>query len=285
MTTSLMTIAKARAAIQHQMPDPDCAWLDANLLLGKTTGWHQNLLATEPDKPLNRSAWQQLQRLAHRRSQGEPVAYILGEAGFMDLTLKITPAVMVPRPETEDLVRALLALPLGERAKILDLGTGSGAIALALGQGRPEWHILATDLSGESLVVAQHNSDALAINNICFLRGDWLQCCARNAFDAIVSNPPYIREDDPHLHGGGLQFEPPLALVGGTDGLHHIHRIVTQSGRCLKPGGWLLLEHGYDQSELVMQQLTAAGFQEVHSCRDLSGKARIALGRCPGKDQ
>lgn len=187
--------------------------------------------------------------LLARRQAGEPVAYLLGRQGFWSLELEVSPATLIPRPETELLVELALArLPAGQSLRVADLGTGSGAIALALARERPQAHVVATDASAEALTVARRNAARLGLGRVEFRDGDWLVPLAQERFDLIASNPPYIEQDDPHLAQGDLRFEPPAALASGADGLDAIRVIVRDAGRHLHPGGWLLLEHGWNQA-------------------------------------
>lgn len=218
--------------------------------------------------------------LLARRQAGEPVAYLTGSQGFWTLDLAVSPATLVPRPETELLVeRALARIPVNSASHVADLGTGSGAIALAIAKERPHTAVLATDASAAALEVARGNAARNGITNVEFREGDWLAPLAGETFDLIASNPPYIAEGDPHLDRGDLRFEPPTALSSGEDGLDAIRSIVRDAPARLAPGGWLLLEHGWDQGALVRALLEAAGFIDVETAHDLEGRDRISLGR------
>ena len=218
--------------------------------------------------------------LLARRQAGEPVAYLTGSQGFWTLDLAVSPATLVPRPETELLVeRALARIPVNSASHVADLGTGSGAIALAIAKERPHTAVIATDASAAALEVARGNAARNGITNVEFREGDWLAPLAGETFDLIASNPPYIAEGDPHLDRGDLRFEPPTALSSGEDGLDAIRSIVRDAPARLAPGGWLLLEHGWDQGALVRALLEAAGFIDVETARDLEGRDRISLGR------
>lgn len=273
-----MTVYQARSAIQPLMPDADSAKIDCELLLAHAIGCNLTSLLAEPDRMLNSSAQSTLDQWAERRNKGEPIAYILASAGFMDITLQVNAHVLIPRPETEMLVNLLLDSPLPKKSQILDLGTGSGAIALAVAHARPDWHILATDISLNALAVAQANSVRLAIHNVDFICAGWCNGCADGAFDAIVANPPYIAQDDKHLHN--LRFEPELALTAGHDGLLHINTIINT--HCLRAGGWLLLEHGHTQQQQVQKALIEAGFIDIQTHHDLNGHPRVSLGHYAG---
>ncbi|TXI28026.1 MAG: peptide chain release factor N(5)-glutamine methyltransferase [Ottowia sp.] len=217
--------------------------------------------------------------LLARRAAGEPLAYLLGRAGFWTLDLEVTPATLIPRPETELLVEAALArLPEANALCIADLGTGSGAIALALASERPQARVLATDASAAALEVARRNAARNDIVNVAFRQGDWLEPLAGERFDLIASNPPYIAQGDPHLGRGDLRFEPATALASGADGLDALRTLARDAPTHLVPGGWLLLEHGWDQGAAVRGLLRDAGFQRIETLRDLEDRERVTLG-------
>ena len=226
-------------------------------------------------------------RLARRRRSGEPVAYLTGMREFWGLSLAVSPNVLIPRPETETLVeQALQRLPVDRDLRILDLGTGSGAIALALARERPRAQIVATDVSAPALDVARANARRVAVFNVEFMLADWYDDASLSPsaapFDAIVSNPPYIATGDAHLSEGDVRFEPMAALTSGVDGLAALRTIVAGARARLADGGWLVLEHGYDQSPAVRDLLAGAGFADVGAFRDLAGVQRVALGRRAG---
>ena len=218
--------------------------------------------------------------LVERRAQGEPVAYLTGQRGFWSLDLEVTPDTLIPRPETELLVElALQRLPMHRACAVADLGTGSGAIALAVAHERPRVQVIATDASDAALAVARRNAQRLGISNIALMQGDWLRPLAGQRFALIVSNPPYIEADDPHLGQGDLRFEPAAALASGADGLDAIRRIVGDARGCLEPGGWLLLEHGWKQGAAVRGLLQTAGYSEVFTAKDLEQRDRVTGAR------
>ncbi len=217
--------------------------------------------------------------LLARRARGEPLAYILGHTGFWTLDLEVSPDTLIPRPETELLVEAALArLPEGTAPRVADLGTGSGAIALALASERPQARVLATDASAAALHVARRNAARNEIGNVAFRQGDWLEPLAGERFDLIASNPPYVALGDPHLDQGDLRFEPDAALASGADGLDALRVIARDAPAHLLPGGWLLLEHGLDQGEAVRGLLRDAGFHRIETLRDLEDRERVTLG-------
>ncbi|MBO9882353.1 peptide chain release factor N(5)-glutamine methyltransferase [Xanthomonas sp. D-109] len=222
------------------------------------------------------------QALLARRAQGEPVAYLTGRRGFWTLDLAVGPATLIPRADTERLVElALERLDGAPGRRVADLGTGSGAIALALASERPQAQVTATDLSAAALAVAQANAQAHGLGNVAFVHGAWLAPLAGQRFDLIASNPPYIADGDPHLQQGDLRYEPASALASGPDGLDDMRRIVAAAPAHLLPGGWLLLEHGWDQGVAVRALLDAAGFAQVATHQDLEARERVTLGQWP----
>lgn len=214
--------------------------------------------------------------LTERRTSGQPLAYVLGEQHFWTLRLKVSPAVLIPRPETELVIeRALHYLPSQQAAAILDLGTGSGAIALAVAQERPATKVLAVDLSSDALAVAADNAELHGIGNVEFLQSDWFSNIPPQRFALILSNPPYIAAGDPHLEAAVLIHEPYQALISGTDGLQAIRHIIQQAPEFLAPQGWLILEHGWQQAKQVRGLLESTGFSSVASHADLAGHLRV----------
>lgn len=275
--THLTTVADAlRALAAAGVPR-----VDAHLLLLGCLGRDPHdraWLLTHDDTPLEAATARRLAALQARRLAGEPMAYLLGQREFHGLTLAVDARVLDPRPDTETLVDwALEVLDGRPTPSVADLGTGSGAIALALAARRPDASVLAVDRSRDALAVAQGNATRLGLA-VAFRQGDWYAALDSGArFDALVSNPPYIAEGDPHL--GALVHEPRQALVSGPDGLDDLRRLVAGAPAHLRPGGWLLLEHGWDQAEVVRTLLAQAGFSEVHSRHDLAGIERCSGGR------
>ncbi len=266
-------LREAVAALTTSSPTPR---LDAEVLLRHVTGCSAADLVARPERALSENGNRQFEELVARRRAGEPVAYLTGEREFWSMTLKVTPAVLIPRPETELLVeRALAHIPPDARWTVVDAGTGSGAIALAVARERPHCRMIATDRSPEALAVARSNAAVLGIANIEFREGEWLEPLGKLSPEMVVSNPPYVRADDPHLNEGDVRFEPQGALVGGPDGLDAIRVLAQQAFTHLMPGGWLLLEHGHDQAAAVTAILTEAGFCEIACHRDLAGHERV----------
>jgi release factor glutamine methyltransferase len=269
----------ALRAAAARLPGPDARHEAEHLLLlvlGRDRAW----LFAHGDDPLPEPEAAAFDALLTRRATGEPLAYLLGRRGFWTLDLQVSPATLIPRPETERLVElALERLPDDRALRIADLGTGSGAIALALASERPRAQVVATDLSEEALHVAQANAEANRIANVVFRHGSWLAPLAGERFDLIASNPPYIADGDPHLVQGDLRFEPPTALSSGADGLDAIREIVALAPSHLLSGGWLLLEHGWDQGDAIRSLLAAAGFRDVATETDLEQRDRVTLGR------
>ena len=218
--------------------------------------------------------------LARRRRDGEPVAYLVGRREFYGLDLEVTSDVLIPRPETELLVElALIRIGTGDRTEVLDLGSGSGAIALAIASERPNAAVLGVDVSVAALALAGRNASRLNIRNATFIESDWFSAVPEKRYDAIVANPPYVAAGDPHLSEGDLRFEPPAALVAGSDGLDAIRAIIAGATVYLSPRAWLLIEHGYDQADAVHALLHEARFGDVQSRRDLAEIPRVAMGR------
>jgi len=257
--------------------DPASARVEIQYLLQQVLHTSRAKLLAYPDYTLQASERLRYQGLLQRRLAGEPIAYILGEREFYGLRFKVTPATLIPRPETELLVElALERLPQGGR--VLDLGTGCGAIALSIAHARPDVEVTAVDASTQALEVTQENARQLKLCNVHCLRSEWFSALAGERFDLIVSNPPYIAEGDSHLQQGDLRFEPRSALASGADGLDDIRIIIRQAKDYLVPGGWLLFEHGYDQASRARELLQAGGFNAVFSARDLAGIERASGG-------
>lgn len=274
------TLAHALACAVASLDADRSARLDAELLLARVLERPRAWLYAHRDDRLDDAAFAAFQALIARRADGVPVAYLLGRCGFWSLELVVDADTLIPRPETELLVELALARLSRERgASVADLGTGSGAIALALAAQRPLARILATDVSTAALAVAQRNAEALRLDQVCFREGAWYAPLAGERFDLIVSNPPYLAEDDPHLLQGDLRFEPRCALVSGADGLEAIREITRSALVHLQLKGWLLVEHGWTQGAAVRELFARAGLVEVETACDLEQRERVTLGR------
>lgn len=269
-----------RAALQN--PASQVERFDRELLLASLLDRDRSWIWSHLDDPMDPSLAEDFAELLERRQAGEPVAYILGYREFFGRTFEVSPAVLIPRPETEGLVElALEQLPAGELCAV-DVGTGSGAIALTLAAERPCWQVIGADISRDALAVAAANRDRLALTSVEFLRSDLLEALDDVSFDLIISNPPYVADDDPHLAIGDLRFEPSIALSCSRGGLALIARLIDQAPLRLRHGGWLMLEHGYDQAEAVRGLLADRGFESIESRSDLAGIERISAGRWHG---
>jgi release factor glutamine methyltransferase len=253
--------------------------IDGQVLLAHAVGRDRAWLAAHRDDDLTRAQADGFFALARRRRDGEPVAYLTGVKEFWGLPLRVSSAVLIPRPETETLVElALEWIPRDANARVLDLATGSGAIALAIARERPNARVTATDVSEAALAVARDNAARLQLANVACVASDWWSAID-GAFDVIVSNPPYVAAGDPHLREGDVRFEPPAALVPPGDALSALRTIVSNARRHLAPHGALAVEHGYDQSEAVQALFRDAGFTALVVRRDLAGIRRVVGGR------
>ena len=249
--------------------------LDAELLLAHALSMSRAQLKTHPESIPSEERASVFANLIERRAAGEPVAYILGYRDFWTLRLGVNPSVLVPRPETELLVERALAVGAPGAARVADLGTGSGAIALALASERPEWSITATDISEAALATALANATRLNLERVEFLSGSWFEPLTDRRFDLIVSNPPYVAENDAALLDPALQREPATALTAGPDGLASLRWIAHSAPQYLERRGWLLLEHGSDQAAAVARELVVRGFRHVRCVPDVAGLPRV----------
>lgn len=279
-TLRMLTIKNILTSSAAQLSSvSDSAKLDSELLLSFVLNKPRTYLHTWPDVTLADEELSKFNRLLERRTNGEPIAHILGERGFWSLNLNVTADTLIPRPDTEQLVElALEIIPQQAQWKILDLGTGTGAIALSLAKEKPSCFITATDQSIKALEVAKQNAEKNQISNIEFIQSDWFSELENQQFDMIVSNPPYIKENDPHLNQGDVRFEPLSALTSGADGLDDIRVIIKSSLKHLKSKGPLIIEHGYDQADAVCNLLSAANFTQVSDFKDDNGNPRVAIG-------
>ncbi len=278
-----MTIrALLQSAREKLAPDP-LARLEAEILLCHALEVGRSFLFANPELEVPLKRRSDFMALLRRRSQGEPMAYVVGKRSFWTFDLTVTPDVLIPRPETELLVeRALEKIPLNANWRIADIGTGSGAIALAIASERPGCEIHATDLSDEALRVARENSARLNLGRVQFHQGSWLQPLPGH-FQVLVSNPPYVAQNDPHMQRGDCRYEPVLALSPGTDGLAAIREISLQSPGKLEAGGWLLIEHGHDQGADVRKLFNQSGLKSVSTYTDLAGLERVCVGQLPNQ--
>jgi release factor glutamine methyltransferase len=267
----------ALADATARLGQSDTAALDAQLLLAHVLGKTRTWLYTWPAHELDTAQINALEALVSRAEKGEPVAYLTGKRAFWTMTLEVTPAVLIPRPETELLVELALEVGKALPGPVADLGTGSGAIALALASESSDWQLHATDLSEAALEVARANATRLGFTNVQFLQGSWCEPLPSAYYSLIVSNPPYIADDDPHLPA--LAFEPQCALIAGDRGLADLRNIAAQACSRLQSNGWLLLEHGWQQGEAVRCLLQSFGYADVATRQDGGNRDRVTLGR------
>ncbi len=271
---ALLRSAKNSLSTKHES-----AAVDAEILLCHVIGKNRSFIHTWPEHTLSQQQQDHYQKIIEQRLSGQPVAYLIGTRDFWSLELNVCSDVLIPRPDTERLVElALEKIPANARWKVADLGTGSGAIALAIASERSDCRLYAVDRSARALKIAQSNTRKLQINSIEFIEGHWFEPLTGKQFDIIVSNPPYISEQDIHLKQGDVRFEPASALVSGKDGLDDIRMIISSAPFFLKQGGWLLLEHGYDQAGSVRNLLTLENYDQVTTYQDLAGNNRVTLG-------
>ena len=269
-----------RAATRRLQASSSSARIDAEILLCHTLSCNTAHLAAWPEKNLSPEQTKQFDQLITERKSGTPVAYLTGQREFWSLELNVSPATLIPRPETETLIEFVLEqFNQQKNCHVVDLGTGSGAIALAIAHEYPDWKITATDISQDALNVAQKNADKHQIKNIEFRISHWFDALKDQSFDVIVSNPPYVAESDPHLSEGDVRFEPAISLISGKQGMDDIEAITTEAARYLKNNGWLILEHGYDQKKQVLDCFKTSGFKTIVQKSDLLNQPRMTAGR------
>lgn len=258
------------------------ARLDAELLVMSVCGVSRTELITRQENALTEVQVRQLYELVSRRKKGEPIAYLTRTREFWSMELAVSPATLIPRPETEVLVeQALACIPAGADWTIADIGTGCGAIALALASERPSCRVIATDQVQDALDIARENAARHRLSTVTFRHGSWLEPLAGETMDVIVSNPPYVRTGDPHLTSGDVRFEPVDALAAGADGLDAIRHIVTHAQSCLRMRGWLLLEHGYDQGASVTRIMRQSRYINITTHQDLADRERVTRCQAP----
>lgn len=277
MTTLQSVVQTATQKLQNNSDSPT---LDAELLLAFVIGKNRTYLRTWPEQTLTLEQLEHFQALIKQRNEGQPIAYLVGFRGFWSREFLVTPAVLIPRPDTELLIELVLAeLPINQHCKILDLGTGSGAIAITLAAERPLTIVTGSDNSQDALAIARVNAERLAIENIQFYQSDWFQQLPDTTYDFIVSNPPYIAPDDPHLSQGDIRFEPQSALIANAQGLHDLSIIADGARTMLKTDGALYLEHGYDQHQQVQAILEKFNYTNIQTQNDLTGHPRVTSAR------
>lgn len=266
----------------------DSAQIDTELLLCHVLDCDRSYLRTWPDRELTSEQNENFQGLLQRRAEGEPVAYILGYRDFWDLRLKVSEHTLIPRADTEILVESALSLPLSDSANVIDLGSGTGAIALALASERSSWSVFGLDRFDEVVALAQENAELNKLSRVRFLKSNWFSAFSEqqtgSRFDLIVSNPPYIDKDDEHLVQGDVKFEPSSALIADNQGLADIELITAQSLSFLNDDAWLMFEHGYDQGESVRAILSKHGFKDIQTQKDYGGNERVTYGQIGSKE-
>ena len=284
MTKTPESIGEAVARGTQRLAKTDSAAVSARALLLDCLGFddYAEILA-KGNEPLPADVASRYEEHLQQRQDGQPVAYILGWREFYSRRFRTTPAALIPRPETEHLVTAALwHLPLGDKARVLDLGTGCGAIGISIALERPQVNVLMTDVDDKTLVLAKHNASNHKIRNATFCRADWYEAVKDEPpMDIIISNPPYVADDDRHLQRGDLRFEPPLALRGGADGLAALKRIIGDAPKHLRRGGLLLVEHGFDQADKLQPLFAEAGFCGMRRLCDYANLERVMLGALP----
>ena len=260
------------------LKESDSPKRDAEILLSFVTQKSRTFIIAFAETELNTNEYRQLEQLLVRRQQGEPIAYLVGEKEFWSLPLLVSPATLIPRPDTERLVELALAYLSSSSVNVLDLGTGTGAIALAIASERSNCHVIGIDIQPDAVALARKNAERLHLHNIAFLQGSWFSPLSGQAFDIIVSNPPYIDETDLHLNQGDVRFEPKTALVAEQHGLADIEFIINHSRTYLNQSGWLLIEHGWQQGERVKELFLQYGFNQIITEQDYGGNDRVTLG-------
>lgn len=279
---SVLTVAQALAWATSQLtPHSDSAKLDAEVLLLKVLDKTRTYLFTWPEAELTSAQQQQFEQAVARRVTGEPVAHITGEREFWSLPLEVNASTLIPRPDTETLVEHVLSMTLPDTAAVLDLGTGTGAIALALASEYPRWQITAVDASQQAVELAKRNQARLGFSNVSILHSNWFSAVGEQQFDLIVSNPPYIDSTDEHLAQGDVRFEPQSALVASEEGYADIFHIIKSAKPYLRSGGYLLLEHGFEQADKIRQFFAQMAYINILTIKDMAGCDRVTLAMMP----
>lgn len=277
------TVAQAVAwATQRLQPSSDSAKLDAEVLLLHVLDKPRSYLFTWPEAELTTQQIDAFKALVAKREMGHPVAHLVGIREFWSLELEVNNSTLIPRPDTETLVEKALSLDLPTDAKMLDLGTGTGAIALSLASEQPNWQVTAVDFSEQAVALAKRNQQKLALNNVTVLHSNWFSAVPNQQFDLIVSNPPYIDEQDEHLSQGDVRFEPMSALVAPDNGMADIKVIIEQARQYLAPNGYLLIEHGYQQALLLQEFFAQMAYSNILTIKDMAGCDRVTMAQWQG---
>ncbi len=274
----MLSVKELLQQAQLKLSLNNVAALESELLLAHVLEVDRSFFYANPDSEPSWAQVQQFNKLVQRRLAGEPIAYLLGQQEFWSMMFKVSSATLIPRPETELLVETTLELLPTDDCRVADLGTGCGAIALALASARTGWQLHATDISSRALQIAEENRQQHHLENVTLRRGEWL-AAVDGKFDAIISNPPYIAANDRHLAIGDCRFEPVIALTPGADSMVSFRSICASAGKYLKAGGWLLFEHGFEQSDQLQCMLIAAGFKNIQTRKDLAGHDRVTIGQ------
>ena len=272
-----------RQAEQSLAAVSDSARLDAEVLLATVLDKNRSYFIAFPEQVLTDIQQAEFQHLLAKRQNGQPIAHITGQREFWSLELNVNEHTLIPRPDTEVLIEFVLQQFPQQSLNVADLGTGSGAIAIALASEKPDWHIVATDQSEQALETAQINANKHHCQHIDFLQGSWFDPLGSQHFDLIISNPPYIPEQDPHLQQSDVRFEPMTALASGSDGLDDIRHLIKQAPKHLSNNGWLALEHGYDQKQAIYQLLSQAGCERIVQIDDYASNPRVSAGQFPAQ--
>ncbi len=271
---------QSAVTVEHALARSGLIPFEAAILLGHVLSKDRAWIAAHRDASVDAARLRTFESLSRRRRNGEPVAYLTGRREFYSLDLEVNPDVLIPRPETELLVELALArIDSASPSRVLDLGTGCGAVALAIAASRPRASVVGVDVSPAAIPIARSNAERLGMLNARFVESNWYDALVHESFDTIVANPPYIAVGDPHLTEGDLRFEPRGALTPGGDGLAAIRALIAGARSHTNPGGWFFTEHGYDQAVAVQATLASEGFREVQTRRDLSGVPRVTFGR------